>query len=66
MDIHHLLEQHRKQIDNVKVSICHCNYGDAVVMLCNAYASNRQLIQDVYALMIESGEKLPAGTEISL
>ena len=65
MDIHELIEQHRKQIDKAKVAFCQCNYSVAVVMLCNAYASNRQLIQDAYAVMIEAGEKLPAGREIS-
>ena len=65
MDIHQLIEEHRKQIDTAKVALCHCNYSAAVVLLCNAYVSNRQLIQDVYALMIEADEKLPASTEIS-
>lgn len=64
MNIDELFVEHQKQIDNAKVSFSDCNHAHALVLLCDSYASNRQLIQVVYALIIEAGEKLPAGTEI--
>ena len=66
MNVHELIEDHRKHIDSATVAFCQCNYGEAVVMLCNAYTSNRQLIEQVYALMIAADQQVPAGTEISL
>ena len=65
MDVHKHIEVHRKQIDKAKVAICLGNYNEALVCLCYAYASNRQLIEQVQALMIATGQKLPTGTEIS-
>lgn len=52
MEVHELIEQHRKEIDDAKVALCLCNYEEAVLMLYLAYASNRQLLEQVNAMKL--------------
>lgn len=52
MEVHELIEQHRKEIDEAKVALCLCNYEQAVFMLYLAYASNRQLLDQVDSMKL--------------
>lgn len=64
MDVHELFEQHRKEIDDAKVALCLCNYEQAVLMLYLAYASNRQLLEQVDSMKLEARTaKRPAGKD---
>lgn len=65
MEVHKLIEQHRKEIDEAKVALCLCNYEQAVLMLYLAYASNRQLLEQVDAMKLAArAAERPAGETV--
>lgn len=62
MEVHELIEQHRKEIDDAKVALSLCNYEQAVLMLYLAYASNRRLLEQVDAMKLAArATARPAG-----
>lgn len=52
------LEMSRQKFDSK-------DYGTSIASLVKSYEHIRQLIQQVYALMISSDQKLPVETEIA-
>jgi hypothetical protein len=54
MEVHELIEQHRKEIDDAKVALSLCDYEQATLMVYLAYRSNRQLLEQVDAMKLEA------------
>lgn len=65
MEVHELIEQHRKEIDDAKVALCLCNYEQATLMLYLAYASNRQLLEQVNAMKLSARTTAPPAGQSS-